>query len=323
MQAPQDTSPHPAQSAITFIWLSVAASIATIALKFIAWWLSGSVGLLSDAMESFVNLAGALFALFMLHIASTPADEDHPFGHSKAEYFSSGFEGTLIFIAAASILYAAIPRLLSPKPLESLGIGLWFSVASTILNFVVSRVLRKAGQRLQSVALEADAAHLMTDVWTSIGVIGALLGVMLTGFDWLDALIAIAVAIHILTEGWRLMRTSVDGLMDRALSPAEITHVQSILADYSQQDVMYRDLRTRRAGAERFVTVAIMVPGDWTVEHAHNLLDEIEERISRALHGAHTSTHLEPTYCVIPTQPDESPLPPRSHPSTTARKIVE
>ncbi|WP_157288290.1 cation diffusion facilitator family transporter [Uliginosibacterium gangwonense] len=323
MQATQETSTHPARSAITFIWLSVAASIATIVLKFIAWWLSGSVGLLSDAMESFVNLAGALFALFMLHIASSPADEDHPFGHSKAEYFSSGFEGTLIFIAAASILYAALPRLFAPQPLQSIGIGLWFSIASTILNYVVSRVLYKAGQRLHSVALEADAAHLMTDVWTSVGVIGALLAVMLTGWIWLDAVIAIMVAIHILTEGWRLMRASVDGLMDRALAPDEIAHVQSILADYSKQDVIYRDLRTRRAGAERFVSVAIMVPGDWTVERAHNLLDEIEERISQALHNAHTSTHLEPTYCVIPTQANDPDSSSKHCSPTTVQQLIE
>lgn len=295
-------TPHPARHAIAFIWLSVLASLATIGLKFLAWYLSGSVGLLSDAMESFVNLAGALFALFMLHVASAPADEDHPYGHSKAEYFSSGFEGTLIFIAAASILYAALPRLFAPQALESLGVGLWFSLASTALNYFVSRVLRKAGQRLHSVALEADAAHLMTDVWTSVGVIGALIAVMFTGWLWLDALIAIAVAIHILAEGWKLMRNAVDGLMDRSLSIEEIRCVHGILDTYAEQAVSYRDLRTRRAGAERFVTVSILVPGDWTVEKAHDLLDEIEARIAADLHGAHTNTHLEPIYCVIPTR---------------------
>lgn len=294
----QNTS-HPARSAIGFIWLSVFASVATIGLKFVAWYLSGSVGLLSDAMESFVNLAGALFALIMLHVASTPADDDHPYGHSKAEYFSSGFEGTLIFIAAASILYAAVPRLLDPRELESLGIGLWFSLASTVLNYFVARILRRAGQRLHSVALEADAAHLMTDVWTSVGVIGALIAVLLTGWLWLDALIAIAVALHILAEGWKLMRNAVDGLMDRSLSPEEIRLVHAILDSYAGQDVTYRDLRTRRAGAERFVTVSILVPGDWTVEHAHDLLDEIEARVAQDVHGAHTNTHLEPTYCVV------------------------
>jgi len=293
------TNTHPARSAIAFIWLSVFASIATIALKFVAWRLSGSVGLLSDAMESFVNLAGALFALFMLHVASTPADEDHPFGHSKAEYFSSGFEGTLIFIAAAAILYAAIPRLIQPQPLESIGIGLWFSLASTVLNYVVSRVLFKAGQRLHSVALEADAAHLMTDVWTSIGVIGALLAVIYTNWLWLDAVIAIFVALHILSEGWRLMHASVDGLMDKALAPEEISKVLEILDARTALGITYRDLRTRRAGAERFVSVSILVPGDWTVERAHDLLDEIEAQIARDVHGAHTSTHLEPAYCVV------------------------
>lgn len=298
MPATKEQSPR---RAITYIWLSVFASIATIVLKLVAWQVSGSVGLLSDAMESFVNLAGALFALFMLRVASIPADEDHPFGHSKAEYFSSGFEGSLIFIAAASILYAAIPRLLAPQALTALGEGLWFSAASTMLNLVVALVLRKAGRQLRSIALEADATHLMTDVWTSVGVIGALFAVMFTGWLWLDALIAIVVALHILFEGWRLMRTAVDGLMDRALAPEDIACVHTILSAYSLDSVSYRDLRTRGAGAERFVSVSILVPGDWTVERAHNLLDEIESKIAEKIPGARVDTHLEPVYCLIPS----------------------
>lgn len=292
---------QPPRRAITYIWLSVFASIATIVLKLVAWQVSGSVGLLSDAMESFVNLAGALFALFMLRVASIPADEDHPFGHSKAEYFSSGFEGSLIFIAAASILYAAIPRLLAPQALTALGEGLWFSAASTMLNLVVSLVLRRAGRQLRSIALEADATHLMTDVWTSVGVIGALFAIMFTGWLWMDALIAILVALHILFEGWRLMCTAVDGLMDRALAPDDIACVQAILRSYSQDSVSYRDLRTRGAGAERFVSVSVLVPGDWTVERAHNLLDEIEAKIAEKIPGARVDTHLEPVYCLIPS----------------------
>ena len=290
-----------APNAIAFIRLSVLASIATIILKLVAWKVSGSVSLLSDALESFVNLAGALFALFMLRVASTPADADHPFGHSKAEYFSSGFEGALIFIAAASILYAAIPRLLAPQALNALGEGLWFSAASTLLNLVVALVLRKAGRKLRSVALEADGTHLMTDVWTSVGVIGGLLAVMWTHWLWLDAFIAILVALHILFEGTRLMREAVNGLMDKSLKPEEIACVQALLDSYSKLSVSYRELKTRQAGTERFVSVSILVPGDWTVERAHDLLDEIEARVAEQLPGTHVDTHLEPIYCVIPS----------------------
>lgn len=288
-------------SAKRYIWLSVAAAITTIILKFAAWWLSDSVGLLSDALESFVNLAGALFALSMLNVANTPPDPEHPFGHNKAEYFSSGFEGTLIFIAAASILVTAIPRLIHPQPLESLGIGMWFSVASTVVNFFVSRVLARAARRLHSVVLEADAAHLMTDVWTSIGVLLGLIAFMVTGWLWLDAVIAIAVALHILSEGWKLMRGAINGLMDPALDHDEVTQIERILGSYAERNIVYANLKTRRAGTQRFVSVTVMVPGEWTVEGAHQLLDEIEERIAHEVHGAQTFTHLEPAYCVVGT----------------------
>lgn len=286
--------PPSQRSATSFIWLSIVTAVATIALKLYAWQLTGSVSLLSDGLESFVNLAGALFALSMIIVASTPPDAEHPFGHSKAEYFSSGFEGTLIFIAAGLILWNAIPRLFSPEPLESLGIGLWFTAASTVLNFTVSRVLMRAAQRLHSVALEADARHLMTDVWTSVGVIAGLICVALTGWLWMDAVIAIAVALHILVEGFKLMRGSVDGLMDRALDAAELSQIEQILASYAGRQVEYAELRTRRAGTDRFVEVKIRVPGHWQVDEAHALLDDIELRIAQEVHGAHTITHLEP-----------------------------
>ncbi|KAF7598172.1 MAG: cation-efflux pump [Candidatus Dactylopiibacterium carminicum] len=285
--------PSPAQ-ALPYIRLSVVAAIATITLKFLAWWFSGSVGLLSDALESFVNLVGALFALSMLSLAATPPDEEHPWGHNKAEYFSSGFEGTLIFMAAGAILWAAVPRLFSPEPLESLGIGLWFSVASTLLNFIVSRILAKAAQRLHSVVLEADAAHLMTDVWTSIGVLAGLLAYMLTGWLWLDALLAILVALHILTEGWRLMYGAFNGLMDQALADEDIALIEQILGSYAPGGVSWTQLRTRRAGTRRFAHVNILVPGDWSVANAHDLLDEIESRIAGEVHGTQATTHLEP-----------------------------
>ncbi len=287
------------QEALRYIRLSVAAAIATIILKFVAWWLSGSVSLLSDAMESFVNLAGACFALTMLRIASEPPDDEHPWGHNKAEYFSSGFEGGLIFIAAACILWAAVPRLLQPQALESLGIGLWFSVASTLINLGVAIVLRRAGRRLHSVVLEADAAHLMTDVWTSVGVVGGLLGVMLTGWLWLDAVIAILVALHILSEGWKLMSGSINGLMDKALDAEEIERIQQLLDTYVEREVSFKNLRTRRAGTRRFAHVDILVPGHWSVESAHELLDEIEARIATEVSGTQVTTHLEPVSCLL------------------------
>lgn len=291
-----ESAPH---GALHYIRLSVAAAVATILLKFAAWWLSGSVSLLSDAMESFVNLAGACFALTMLRIAAAPPDADHPWGHNKAEYFSSGFEGALIFIAAGAILWAAIPRLFTPQPLEALGFGLWFSAASTVINLVVALVLRRAGRRLHSVVLEADSAHLMTDVWTSVGVVVGLIGVMITGWLWLDAVIAILVALHILSEGWRLMAGSVGGLMDQALDREEIGKINAILQHYESRDVQYRNLRTRRSGTRRFAHVDILVPGDWSVEQAHDLLDEIEARIAAEVNDTQATTHLEPAFCAV------------------------
>ncbi|WP_345531479.1 cation diffusion facilitator family transporter [Viridibacterium curvum] len=277
-----------------YISLSIAAAVATITLKLFAWWISGSVGLLSDALESFVNLVGASFALWMIQIASTPPDADHPYGHSKAEYFSSGFEGMLIFAAAALILWTAIPRLFAPTPLESLGIGLWLSAASTALNFMVSRLLSRAGQRLRSVALEADARHLMTDVWTTLGVIVGLIAVALTGWLWLDALIAIGVALHILFEGWKLMRAATAGLMDESLPGEDLASIETVLEDFRAQGASFLQLKTRQAGSTRFVHVTVQVPGDWHVDVAHDLLDKVEARIAEALQGAQVSTHLEP-----------------------------
>lgn len=283
-----------ADAALRLLWLSVGAAVATITLKLIAWRLSGSVGLLSDALESFVNLAGAGFALLMVRVAKEPPDQEHPFGHSKAEYFSSGFEGTLIFLAAVAILWAAIPRLFAPQPLENLGIGLWFSAASTVINLWVSIVLMRGAKRLHSVALEADARHLMTDVWTSVGVIGGLIAVALTGWLWLDALIAIGVAIHILFEGYSLMRGAVGGFMDEALPVEEINRVETLLATYAEQGVRYTKLKTRRAGSQRFVHLNVLVPGHWRVDKSHEILDHIEDSIAAALDGAIVTTHLEP-----------------------------
>lgn len=277
-----------------YMRMSIVVAIATIALKLFAWWISGSVGLLSDALESLVNLAGAMFALIMIQIANEPPDEGHPFGHTKAEYFSSGFEGTLIFAAATAILWTAVPRLLHPEPLASLGIGLWFSAASTALNLAMSLALTSAAKRVRSVALDADARHLMTDVWTSVGVICALVAVTLTGWEWLDPVIAIGVAIHILFEGWHLMRGAADGLMDQALPAQDVKRIQNLLDEYAERGVSYAELLTRSAGSQRFVHLNVLVPGDWRVDKAHDLLDEIEARIATMLSDAHVTTHLEP-----------------------------
>lgn len=284
----------PQHEARFYIGLSIAAALATITLKLVAWWISGSVGLLSDALESFVNLAGASFALWMIEVASTPPDKEHPWGHSKAEYFSSGFEGMLIFAAAALILWSAMPRVFNPAPLESLGIGLWLSAASTALNFMVSRMLAKAGRRLRSVALEADARHLMTDVWTTLGVIAGLVAVALTGWLWLDALIAIGVALHILFEGAKLMRNASDGLMDQSLPADELAAIDAALTPFRQQGAAFAQIKTRQAGSLRFVHLNVLLPGGWRVDEAHDMLDRIEADIAEALHGAQVSTHLEP-----------------------------
>lgn len=277
-----------------FAWLSIAAAVFTIALKTLAWWITGSVGLLSDALESFVNLAGASFALWMILVTQAPPDRQHPFGHGKAEYFSSGFEGILIFGAAFAIIWAALERLLAPQPLESPGWGLAWSAAATGINFAVARVLAQAGERFNSIALRADSRHLMTDVWTSFGVIAGVALVAWTGWLRLDPLIAIVVGLNITREAWHLMRESVDGLMDRSLDRDAIARAGRVLAGFKPRGVAFEGLRTRRAGASAFVQVVVRVPGDWTVRDGHALLDEIEAALVAELPGVEVTTHLEP-----------------------------
>jgi cation diffusion facilitator family transporter len=277
-----------------FAWLSIAAAVTTIALKTGAWWMTGSVGLLSDALESFVNLAGASFALWMILIAARPPDEDHPFGHSKAEYFSSGFEGILIFGAAAAIIWAAAERLASPHPLEALGPGLAVSALATAINFGVAIALRRAAKRFDSIALEADSRHLMTDVVTSIGVVIGVGAVALTGWLVLDPLIAIAVGLNILFEGFRLVRASVDGLMDRSLDEPAQARLREALDALAPRGVGWRGLRTRRAGAHTWIDVVVLVPGAWTVDVAHDVADEIEATLGAIVPNATIVTHLEP-----------------------------
>ena len=276
-----------------FAWLSIAAAILTIALKAIAYWLTGSVGLLSDALESFVNLVGALMALAMLTIAAHPADEDHAFGHSKAEYFSSGVEGTLILIAAVSIGVAAIQRLITPKPLEQIGLGLGVSIVASLVNLFVAVVLLRASKHYQSITLEANAQHLMTDVWTSAGVLVGVGAVALTDWGRLDPIVAFLVAGNIIWSGVRIVRKSVSGLMDTALPVEEQNTIRRVLEPYVQSGVQCHALRTRQSGARRFVSFHVLVPGIWTVRRGHRLLENVEADIRHAIPSVTVLTHLE------------------------------
>jgi len=274
--------------------LSIVAAIATILLKTAAWKLTGSTGLLSDALESFVNLAAALMALWAITVAFLPADDDHAFGHGKAEYFSSGVEGALIFIAAIGIIVAAVPRLLNPVELEQVGIGLALSLGASLINLGVALVLFKAGKKHGSITLEADAHHLMSDVWTSIGVIVGIALTAVSGVKILDPIVAILVAIQILFSGYSLIKRSVAGLMDTAISPSELEILESILRKYEPQGAQYHALRTRQAGVRKFVSVHILVSGDWSVAQGHALLEELELEVVGALPNTYIVTHLEP-----------------------------
>ncbi|MFN8597331.1 MAG: cation diffusion facilitator family transporter [Anaerolineae bacterium] len=277
-----------------FAWLSIGAAVATIALKTTAYLLTGSVGLLSDAAESIVNLIGAIVALIMLTIAARPADDSHAFGHSKAEYFSSGIEGALIVIAAISIAATAIERLANPQPIEQAGVGLLVAVIASAINFSVSRVLAKAGKQHNSITLEADAKHLMTDVWTSVGVIVAVAAVAITNWLWLDSIIALAVAVNILWSAYGLLKRSAQGLMDVALPAEEQAVINKILDTYRAQGVEFHAVRTREAAARRFVSFHMLVPGAWPVQQGHDLLEQIERDIQAALPNVTLNTHLEP-----------------------------
>jgi len=277
-----------------YAWLSIAAAVTTMALKGAAYLLTGSVGLLSDAMESVVNLIGAGIALAMLTIAARPADDDHAYGHGKAEYFSSGAEGALILIAAISIGVVATNRLIHPQPIEQAGAGLAVSTVGSLINFFVARILLRAGKAHNSITLEADARHLITDVWTSAGVIAGIVAVALTGWQVLDPLIALAVAVNIVWSGYVLIKRSTAGLMDSALPPEELAQVSRILAGYEQQGAQHHALRTRQAASRRFVSVHVLVPGFWTVDAGHALLEHMEADIRAALPEVTITTHLEP-----------------------------
>lgn len=277
-----------------FAWLSIGAAVLTISLKTLAYFLTGSVGLLSDALESVVNLFAAVMALVVLTIAIRPPDEEHAYGYTKVEYFSSGLEGALIVIAALLIAYTAIPRLIEPQPIEQVGIGLAVSILASTVNLVVARVLLSAGKRYNSITLEADAKHLMTDVWTSVAVVVGVAAVAITGIERLDPIIALVVAANIVWTGFRLLRRSAMGLVDTALPSADVDQIKAILSRLQEQGVQYHALRTRQAGARSFVSFHVLVPGNWSVQRGHQLLERIEGEIRAGVPHLTVFTHLEP-----------------------------
>ncbi len=278
----------------SYMWLSIAAAVITITLKFTAYKVTNSVGLLSDALESVVNLVAALIALWALTIASRPPDEEHAYGHFKVEYFSSGIEGGLILVAAVAIAATALPRLVTPQPLEEFGLGIIISVVASAINGGVALVLLRAGRRMRSVTLQADAHHLLTDVWTTVGVLVAFALVELTGWLRLDPLIALVVAANIIYTGVRLLRQSSLGLLDTALPPDEMGVVRQALAPFEAQGIQFHAFRSRMAAKHRFVSMHVLVPGQWTVQHGHDTLEQVEHAVRSALSDTTVFTHLEP-----------------------------
>lgn len=286
--------------------LSVAAGLTTIALKMLAWRLTDSTGLLSDALESVVNLAAALIALIVVRWATQPADAQHMYGHEKAEYFSAGVEGGLIMVAAASIAWVALQRLLHPVPLEDVSVGLAVSAAASLINLLVGLTLVRAGRRHRSITVEADGRHLLTDVWTSVGVIAGVAVVALTGWERLDPLIALAVAANIVFTGVKLVRRSGGGLMDHALAPGERKALDAALASYRSQGISFHAIRNRQAGRRSFVSMHVLVPGRWTIQQGHELLERIEADVRVALPHTTVFTHIEPVE--DPTSFDDTSL---------------
>lgn len=278
----------------SYLQLSVAVAVATIALKAGAWWVTGSVSLLSDALESLVNLAGAVFALLMVTLAAQPPDEDHPYGHHKAEYFSSGFEGVMIVFAALAICAAAAQRLFEPQPIEDVGLGLALSLVSSALNGALAFAMLRKAREHRSMALEADARHLYTDVWTSLGVVGGLIAVQLSGWLWLDPLVAIAIALNILREGVSLVRRSADGLMDRALEPEVRDEIERTLEVFRHQAIRFDHVVTRRAGQRRFVDLHMHMPAGWTLGRAAALRTSVEQALMSAVPGLRATIQLLP-----------------------------
>lgn len=293
-----DTAPSEPVSArylMRFMWLSVFVAVATVIMKAVAAYLTGSVGLLSDALESMVNLTAAVVALWALALSSKPADHNHDFGHGKAEYMSSAVEGALIFVAAAAIIVSAIQRFITPSPIEEIGIGLVLSTGASVLNGLVGFVLVHQGKKHKSIVLEADGRHLLTDVLTSVGVIVGIVLIGLTGWHWLDPVIAILVGINILFTGGHLVRRSVIGLLDAALPDDEVEAIRAAMAGViGEEPVEVTSLMTRESGRERFVQATVVVPGDWSVRRAHDLADTFEGAIAEALPQCTTFIHVEP-----------------------------
>ena len=283
----------PASDLRRFAFLSIAAAVVTIGMKTAAWRMTGSVGLLSDALESLVNLAAAVITLFMLIVAARPPDDHHAYGHEKAEYFASGAEGALILVAAAGIAWAAIERLLSPRPIEQVGWGVAVSAVASAVNFGAARVLLAAGKRHHSIALEADARHLMTDVWTTAGVLAGVGLVAVTGWNVLDPIIALAVAAQIVWTGVQLLRRSALGLLDTALAPEEQATLRAVLARHEGPELQFHAVRTRQAASRRFISMHVLVPGSWTVRRGHERAEQIESEVRAAFHNATVFTHLE------------------------------
>ena len=278
---------------VKFIWISIAASVTTIILKLAAYHVTDSVGLLSDAMESFINLAAGIVALVMITIAEIPPDREHPFGHSKAEYFSSVTEGVLILFAAVAIGVTSIERLLNPRGLEQLGFGAGISFLAAVINFIAALALLKAGKKYQSITLDADGKHLMTDVWTTMGVVAGLLLVKLTGWVILDPLIAIFVAFNIVFTGIKLIMRSVSGLMDSALSEEDLFKIKAVLEEYVNSKIKYHSLYTRKAASRNFIFLHLLMPGKWHISYGHEITKKIESRISEILPGSDVFIHIE------------------------------
>ena len=298
--SPPDVSPsrspkYRLPSPRALLWASVGVAIITITLKTAAWYITGSVGLLSDAMESFVNLASAIFALMMVTIAQRPADEDHPYGHHKAEYFSSGFEGILIIAAAMAIIWAAGHRLFDPQPIQAVGWGLALSVVSSVLNGALAWVMFRAAKEHRSIALEADARHLVTDVWTSVGVVLGIGAVFFTGWLWLDPVVAIGVALNILREGFHLIWRSSQGLMDEAVEPEVLADIHNALAEFAHPTIRFDHLTTRRSGQRRFVDLHMHMPAGWSLGRAAALRASVEQALMSAVPGLRATIQLLPS----------------------------
>lgn len=307
---------------VRYAWLSVAAAVSTMAIKFVAFAVTSSIGLLSDALESSVNLVAAVGAVIALTIASRPADAEHEYGHAKAEYFSSFAEGAMIMFAAATIALTAINRLLNPQQLDHLGIGVAISIGASLINLAVALVLLRVGRRMRSIALEADGKHLMTDVWTTVGVVTAVMLVGLTGWEWLDPVIALAVAANIVVSGLRLVARSSRGLMDAALPEQQRDTIEDVLERHTSANTLFHGVRTRESGHRAFMSVHVLVPGAWSVQRAHDFVETVETDLRAAVDDLTVDTHIEPLEdprSFSDEGLDRRNVPPSAHPGFARR----